>query len=137
MIGNYAAKLALVIVLLGVIGMYEFIQSKGDNRAFEDHALTTHAQPAGPVATGQSYQGDLIFSTKTGETVTIPATQVPLAIRDSFRFASNTQIKYFPENPSKVRFSDSVSPGPNSLAVPVLFLGVGLVAFRLLRRSRQ
>jgi hypothetical protein len=140
MIGRYAAKLSLVLVIIGLIGIYEAIQQRQEDKAFASRALTSIAEPAGTVKQGESYQGNLVFITKSGETVTIPAAHVPSPIRDGFRVAKNVEIKYLPENPTTVRFSDWDRPGANSskglIQAGILF-AAGLIAFLILRRSAK
>ncbi len=137
MIGRYARNLSVGLILIGLVGLYEYVQKVRDDRAFM-RAITVSATPEVKPAKGQSYSGDLVFRTESGETVTIAAKQVPTSIRDSFRFVKDVQIQYLPQAPSKVRFVDwSVKAESKDLAVSALLFGVGVLAFAILRKSRE
>lgn len=138
MLKRYSVKLSGILILVGLIGIFESFRVYQEDKAFLTHGLTALAEPDGTPTKGQSYQGSLIFRTKTGEWITIPATKVPITIRDSFRVVKNVQIKYLPENPSMVRFSDSWGWSASKIFVhSVLCFVVGFIAFRIFRKSHQ
>jgi hypothetical protein len=137
LIGRYAAKLTFVLIVIGLIGMVEGVQIKREEKAFSNHGLIANAEPAGTAVKGQAYQGNLVFVTNTGQTVTIPAEQVPSLVRESFRTEKNTQIKYLPEKPSTVRFV-AWEPGPsNQLLLSSLLFVAGIAAYWILRKSKD
>ena len=137
MIRRYAFRLSIGLVVLGVAGLVSTIETSRSDKAFSDHAATATAKPAGPAPRGQSYQGDLVFTTRDGQPETIPATKVPMAVRDSFRDAGSVEIQYLPEDPANVRFSNWDPPSSPGFLLPggVIFLG-GL-AFGVLMKNRR
>ncbi len=131
MLKRYLMRFAIGLTLFGVFGFFDAIQVNRENKAFRDHAVAALAVPAGVATKGQSYQGDLVFSTESGETRTIPVTKVPSSIRDSLGVVSSTKITYLPEEPKKVRFSDWDAGEERSLTLPVLMFFLGLVTLGL------
>jgi len=134
---RYAMRLSVGLVAIGIVGTVSAIQAERSNKAFSDHALRATAAPPAPSPRGQSYRGDLTFVAKDGHTVTIPATKVPTAVRDSFRAASSVEIQYLPEDPASVRFSNWDQPRSENLVLPVALLVAGLVAVGVLVKNRK
>ncbi len=129
-------RVFLIMIVLGPIGIYESFQLHRVNRLFQYHGVTTFAQPDGPVVKGQSYQGPLVFRTEAGDWITIPAGHVPMSIRESFRELKKVEVKYLPEEPSTVRFSDWEKPDPGFFQ-PILLFVAGVVGFAILARNRR
>ncbi|WP_395006972.1 hypothetical protein [Undibacterium sp.] len=138
MISRFANKFPFLLVLIGVLGIFANVQEIQKEKAFSKHALTALAEPAGKTDAGQPYIGDLVFTTSSGQTMTIPAAEVPLPVRESFRTASNARVEYLPDDPVTLRFPEwHQKPHRKDMAVPALLLITGLLAIWVLRKSRS
>lgn len=138
MISRFANKFPFILVLAGILGIFANIQEIRKEKAFLNQGLTAVAEPAGKLHAGQLYNGDLVFTTNTGQTITIPAAEVPLPARESFRTVSNARVEYLPEDPITLRFTDwHQKTQRKDMAVPALLLISGLLALWVLRKSRS
>ncbi len=130
----------VLLIIMGVHFLQEDIRDKRDDAAFRDHGESAMLAPiqeytrtiyskrdgvnGGQRVTGETITADLQYTTKSGQTVVVPAKTLTPVATSQLEHGVAIQIQYLPESPQTIRLPGAPDyDGTGRVAIYAMLFG--------------